>query len=298
MHYLRLAPPRRCTYCSPVSPRQQRHSEADNRTVDFQQYHSFPPQKYQTSLQQDKMALSKMQSVALYTAILITLKFVITHEIRRKGFSNIWDDPVWKNLTSAIDTLTALNSTKLQNSTITIANGTFANGTFANGTFANGTSSTFGSSLPEEKPFYLGFLPRNVFIYTLLVPLQSYWNIGLERLFPARPRGVEVSYQQEKKEKFFDDNEDRDEEVMKRWIAQGRVRRSSVSWGNTFFKWILDMTVGKLWFEVVWHLIDGIVMWEGLAVTLANLKMVSSSRPSIHPSWASRSRQIWKLLFS
>lgn len=212
------------------------------------------------------MALSKMQSVALYTMILITLKFIIAHEIGREGYSKVWDDPVLKNLTSTIETLSALNSTELQNSTINIANGSLT---------IHGSSSMPGS-LQKEKSFYLGFLPRHVFIHVLLVPLQYYWSIGLERFFPARPRGIEVSYKKEMKEKSLDDNENYDEEVVKQWIVQGRVRRSSVSWGNIFFKWILDMTVGKLWFEVIWHLIDGIVMWERLAVTLANLKRVSS----------------------
>jgi hypothetical protein len=215
------------------------------------------------------MALSNLQSVVLYTTILITLKFIISHEIDRQGYS---DDPVWQNFTRTMETALALNGTGLQNSTITIANGTITNGTL----IINGTSSV------------LGDLPRSVFVYALLVPLQYYWNIGLERFFPARPRGVEVSHQREKKEKSFDDNEDRDEEVVKRWIAQGRVRRSSVSWSNTSFKWILDLTVGKLLYEIVFHLVEGIVLWEGLTVTLAKLKLVSSPRPSIHPSRASR----------
>jgi hypothetical protein len=230
------------------------------------------------------MALSNLQSVVLYTTILITLKFIISHEIDRQGYS---DDPVWQNFTRTMETAIALNGTGLQNSTITIANGTITNGTL----IINGTSSAFGSILPGKKPFY-GDLPRSVFVYALLVPLQYYWNIGLERFFPARPRGVEVSHQREKKEKSFDDNEDRDEEVVKRWIAQGRVRRSSVSWCNTSFKWILDLTVGKLLYEIVFHLVEGIVLWEGLTVTLAKLKLVSSPRPSIHPSRASRTRQI------
>jgi hypothetical protein len=168
------------------------------------------------------MALSNLQSVVLYTTILITLKFIISHEIDGQGYS---DDPVWQNFSRTMETALALNGTGLQNSSITIANGTITNGTL----IINGTSSVFGSILPGKKPFYLGDLPRSVFVYALLVPLQYYWNIGLKRFFPARPRGVEVSHQREKKEKSFDDNEDRDEEVVKRWIAQGRVRRSSVS---------------------------------------------------------------------
>jgi len=40
-------------------------------------------------------------------------------------------------------------------------------------------------------------------------------------------------------------NEVQEEEAVKRWIAQGKVRRS-VSWWNTFVKWVLNLTLGNI----------------------------------------------------
>jgi hypothetical protein len=232
------------------------------------------------------MALSKLQSAVLYTTILIALKYVVYHEItRREANPKLWEDPVWKNLTNAVGTIEALKGTTdnrpgPRNTNITISNGTL---------LVNSTAPNMGFHTLNEN--YYRELPRDIFLYALLVPLQYYWNIGLERLFPTRARAVEVSYEPGKKEKSFDDNEDRDEEVVMRWMAQGRVRRSSVSWMNTFFKWVLHLTVGKLVYEVVFHLVEGVVKWRGLSATLAGLKSVSSLRSFFLSSGATRNCQ-------
>ena len=36
-----------------------------------------------------------------------------------------------------------------------------------------------------------------------------------------------------------------EQEVINKWIASGRVQRSSISWMNTLAKWLLDISLGR-----------------------------------------------------
>jgi hypothetical protein len=159
-----------------------------------------------------------------------------------------------KNFTDMVLTLWMLNdhgmeyANALQPNFTTITNGTF---------MVNGTTGSASAPVVDEKRFYLTLLPLNLLYFVLTVPLRYYWYIALERAFPARPRAaVEVAYQPEKKVKAFDDDEHHDEEVVKRWIAQGKVRRASISWTNTFLKWVLDLTVGNIVIQCLSELYD------------------------------------------
>lgn len=92
----------------------------------------------------------------------------------------------------------------------------------------------------------------------LLGTLFCYFEVLLERMFPARPTQVEVVY--ERPQGATDaDREGREEQVVREWIARGRVRHSSLSWWNTFVKWVLGMTVGRLLREVLVSLTSGLV---------------------------------------
>ncbi len=214
------------------------------------------------------MTISQLQSVVLCTTLLIAIRLIFRHEANRNAYADILTDPVWSNFTRLFESLdnttttTTSNSTTLQNATIVAANVTV----------------TLNDPLSDCKEcsstFYLASLPRQVFVYALLVPLQYYWQLCLERFFPARPRGVGFPMKLERKEKILDDDDSREEDVVKRWITHGRVRRSSLSWCNTFLKWILDITMGKVLFEVVFHLVYGFMKWEPFATTFGNLKRV------------------------
>ena len=212
------------------------------------------------------MTRSQMQSAVIQSTILVTLNMIISHEIGRNAYDNVWEDPVLKNLTTAFKNIPS-NATASSNATA----------------LTNSTSSATGSASPltfleEPEAFYLSFLPRNVFVYALLCPLSYYWQIYLERFFPTRPRGVEIDYK--KKEKVeVDMNEGREEEVVKRWIAQGKVRRSSVSWWNTFVKWVLHVTVGELWISSLGRFVVEFVRWRSLAKVLKNFKSVCDIIP-------------------
>lgn len=207
------------------------------------------------------MGLSQMQTVVIATVILLVIKSIFIHEFVRDTLSNtIWDDPVLKNYTTILgfnDNSTA--ATLPQNSTV------------AQVASVNGTSSTAS----PEKSFYRSTLPYEVFLYVLIVPLQQYWNLLLERLFPTRPRGGEALRQSEKV-KAFDDEGDREDELVRRLVAQGKVRRPTMSLCNTALKWLLDLTVGTILFSTIFHTIDGIYKGQGVSKTLSGLKGVSS----------------------
>jgi hypothetical protein len=55
----------------------------------------------------------------------------------------------------------------------------------------------------------------------------------------------------------------------------GKVQRASLSWCNTFLKWILEMTVGRLWFHTVEHVVRELIKLSSPSTMLAGLKMVS-----------------------
>ena len=218
------------------------------------------------------MTRSQLQSAVVQYTVLVALDMILVHEIGRDAYDAVWEDPVLKNLTATMNNFTP-NTTVPTNST-------------------SGMDSA-GSSSKIAESFYLKSLPRHVFVHALLFPLAYYWQVFLERFFPARPRGVKIIYDEKSEKVEVDGNEDREEEIVKRWVAQGKVRRSSVSWWNTFVKWILDLTVGSLLLHSLWHLVDGCVRWRSFAEIFGDLKSVCSKSVSFllksYHFWAPRS---------
>jgi hypothetical protein len=112
----------------------------------------------------------------------------------------------------------------------------------------------------------------------ILSALQYWWLIWLERMLPARPRYRDVPYQRNEK---VEENEDREEEVVKRWIAQGRVRRASLNWCNTFLKWMLQVTVGKFWYHTLGYILVKFLRLDPPRKVLESLKKVTHPSPSL-----------------
>jgi hypothetical protein len=210
------------------------------------------------------MTRSSLQSTVIQYTVIVTFNMILNHEIGRNAYDSVWEDPVLKNLTTTMKNITA-NGTALNNGT------------------SNNSTLALGSAVPlsgDSEGFYFSYLPRNVLVHALLCPLVYYWHIYLERLFPVRPRGVKIAYA--KKEKVeVDVNEGQEEEVVKRWIAQGKVRRSSVSWWNTFVKWVLHITIGKLLFLSLRHVLDGFLRWRSITTSLGTLKGVCDIIPFV-----------------
>lgn len=81
---------------------------------------------------------------------------------------------------------------------------------------------------------------RTFITQVLLGPLLYTWHIWLERLFPSRrsARQSDGAYQVSK-EKEVDDDDTREEQVIQKWLRQGKIHRASLSWRNTFAKWAI-----------------------------------------------------------
>ncbi|KAH8665939.1 hypothetical protein BGZ60DRAFT_410231 [Tricladium varicosporioides] len=200
------------------------------------------------------MTRSELQRAGISYITIIAISMVVFHEAGRNAYDHVWEDPVLKNFTTALNRM-PINKTAADNSTlITLLH--------------ISDNATVGTVYKENaEHFYRSYFPRNLFVYGLLFPLSYYWQIYLERFFPARPRSIETNEKVE-----FNVNEGQEEEVVKRWIAQGKIKRASVSWWNTFVKWVLDLTVGRLWFYSLGYLMDKFIMWKTVEVILGRFK--------------------------
>ncbi|KAH8892870.1 hypothetical protein GQ53DRAFT_763984 [Thozetella sp. PMI_491] len=189
------------------------------------------------------MALFSMQSAVVYTGILIALRFILDHESGRIAAEEVLDNPAWQNMTRVFNTTTNKNLTD------------FRDTPDRNRTWSNEATSLDCDNCGDAWSFYLSWLPKYLLAYVVMIPLQYHWNMWLERCFPARPRDVEVA-QHTRPEKVLggDGDDELEEEVVKRWIAKGRIQRSSISWRNTLLKWLLDIAVGKIMCKVVVNL--------------------------------------------
>jgi hypothetical protein len=128
------------------------------------------------------------------------------------------------------------------------------NGTVGNATEKQKGNETWDAKQKEEsaKRFYTYILPCEVLLFAFLSALNYWWLLWLDHILPARTRTWEVPIAA--KERAFDkieDPEDREEEVVKKWIAQGRVQRSSLSWRNTILKWLIQISIGRVWYTLL-----------------------------------------------
>lgn len=222
---------------------------------------------------------SELLTVGIQYTAFTTVNMVLYHEIGKSAYDNMWEDPAIKNLTALI---THINTTMATNN-ITNVTAAISMSNFTMPTNISSASNPL-NLLGKEESFYLRYLPRTLFVLILLFPLCYYWHIALERFFPTRPRGVEIAYARDEKADIDHDlNEVQEEEVVKRWIAQGKVRRSSVSWWNTFVKWVLNITLGTLWFDALRHILEGLVKWQSFGNIFGSLRGVSVVFP--HSSW-------------
>ncbi|KUJ22217.1 uncharacterized protein LY89DRAFT_396234 [Mollisia scopiformis] len=213
----------------------------------------------------------QMISAVLQTVFLIACGLVISHNLYLSVEGKFTSNDLYKNWTEAVE-LAAKNHNRSNQTTLAIGPGAVV---ISNDTAFNATSTSTSSSNSNES-FYLKSLPRDLLVYTIITIMAYYWQIWLERTFPARPRpSVKVV-----SEKFGDD-ESREEEVVKKWIAQGKIRRASLSWWNTFVKWALDMVVGGLWMTTVYILLGGLLKMDTSPKALfKGLKWVRLSIPS------------------
>lgn len=95
-------------------------------------------------------------------------------------------------------------------------------------------------------------MPRTAVVLVVISALQYYWMVWLERGLRARARREDVGGCVGEEGK----NVVHEEIIVKRWIAQGRVERASLNWWNIFVKWVLELTVGRLWYHAIEHALN------------------------------------------
>ncbi|RYO36438.1 hypothetical protein AA0111_g2859 [Alternaria arborescens] len=208
-----------------------------------------------------------MRNVVLQATAICTVSLLYTHYVSENMFDAVIHDETFSHLAGMLDNATAAEQAhnarleKMQKSvipkdeadnyvmrTVNETNGT----TWSYFVPKNQTELIPNTKNATKESFYGRELPREVLIVFILVILQYWWFVGLEKILPARPRRRDVTYQGKEK---VEESEDREEEVVKKWIAQGRVNRASLNICNTFLKWVLELTVGTLWFLTVQHVL-------------------------------------------
>ena len=213
-----------------------------------------------------------MISAVIQTVFLIACRLIISRNLQASAEGKLTSNDLYKNWTQVVEL--AINASKASNHTTPTIQASSLHTVFSNDTGVNSTLTNTSVSNSEES-FYWRTLPRDVFTCIIITILGYYWQIWLERTFPARTRPSEKVVS----EKFAErDDESREEEVVKKWIAQGKIRRASLSWWNTFVKWVLDVVIGGLWTASVYCLLDRLLkMKSSPKVLLKGLKSVGLS---------------------
>ncbi|KAK7217835.1 hypothetical protein V2G26_005838 [Clonostachys chloroleuca] len=149
---------------------------------------------------------------------------------------SMWDDPTWQNFTATFNEGTA-----------SLFNESFSDWAISNNTL------TLDNEGGASKSYYWNTFPRELLSFTFIAGLMYLWDIWLEDLLPTRPRGVGADA---KTEKAVYPNEPK-EETLGRSIVKSGARRASISWRNTFLKWLMDIVFGTMWKSAVSLVIGG-----------------------------------------
>lgn len=189
------------------------------------------------------MTRSHTITAVLQTVTLSACALVVSHHLFSHAIHNASSSELWQNITAAFEG--AANASAQAGFNDTASSGIVSNGTMFNGTAANNTTN--GISSTDNESFYLRTLPRELFLLIALSPLYYHWHLWLERFLPGRPRVAALTPAGGKP--GFGEGDNQEEEIVQRWIAQGKVRRASLSWWNTFSKWVLNLTFGTMWME-------------------------------------------------
>lgn len=224
-------------------------------------------------------------STVFQTVLLLTCTTITTHHLWTSASGKFTSIELYKNYTDAtklrIQPETPADIVLPPISTITFDISDPLNFTIHNTNTTN-TDETYPpegaveyEDEDEEASFYKHQLPRTVITHIIISLLACYWQLALERAFPARPRPPPSSSpHSEVNAKTGEYEDSREEEVIKKWMAQGKVRRASLSWCNTLVKWLLDVVVGGLWVTAVSCMVGRVLDFEPEEGVLEGLKGV------------------------
>jgi hypothetical protein len=214
-----------------------------------------------------------MRTALLQAIVLWTISMMLDHHYYQNIFSQVIENEAVISLNNALN-ISHSTSTSSTPGQLALDAGNTTNITLSlNHTLglANATAPRLSNAAKQpQESFYRQLLPREAFVFLVVSALQYWWHIFLERILPARPKSRSAP-----SEKEVEHSEDREEEVVKKWVAQGRVRRSSLNWCNTFLKWVLELTVGRLWYHSVSHGVRILLKPEDPKLPLRGLKSVS-----------------------
>jgi len=138
-------------------------------------------------------------------------------------------------------------------------------------------AAPLGADSSSKDKFYSREFPRELFIDFLLQIVCYQWQCWLERTFPARPRQKVDVQQLREKDKHGESSEELEEEIMRKLIAQGKVKRGGVSWINTAIKWALNNILGVIIFAALYETIMGVIIWRSPSKTWSQIKWVCES---------------------
>lgn len=218
-----------------------------------------------------------MRTAVLQATTICVISMLYNHYDTQNMFNEVFQDEGWIGMVSAVNgsLVSASTGTQRGNWKLSVDSGDKSNTTLLLNQTTPLNSTIRPTTRSTGEPFLSRELPRNSIVSIVLLALQYWWFVGLERLLPARPRSKRVPTQQKEQ---VEENEDREEEVVKKWIAQGRVRRASLNWCNTFLKWVIAMTVGNLGLHIVGFTLRELLKFQSPSAVLQGLKRVS--RPS------------------
>jgi hypothetical protein len=206
----------------------------------------FPMRTLEFDTKLFNMVSSKMRTAVLQTTLLYLASEILSLYLNTNMLEYFQKDPAVQNLMA----LLADNSTD-----------------------SNPPSMALTYTSDEELTLWSWHLPRTAVVIALVSALQYYWMVWLEKILPARPRRRNVGGCVDEE----GESNVHEEKIVKRWIAQGRVKSVSLNWWNTFLKWVLELTVGRLWYHAVEHALETLLKLQHPRNILLELNSVSCS---------------------
>ncbi|KAI5365870.1 hypothetical protein Slin15195_G073970 [Septoria linicola] len=206
------------------------------------------------------MAKSHMLSAVIQALALSVLERIISHHLWTHAGEYFNESTRFQDLfnaAAAVGNNTAAKQNHPEysvNITTSFINGSSTSNNYtvpASNLTTTGTNSTSVTDAAAATSFYKHDLPHHLLFLLIIMPLSYYWQIWLERTVPGRLKVQDFpppsSSAAPEKASFGDDDDGKEEAIVQKWIAQGKVKRASLSWWNTFVKWVLELSVGGLW---------------------------------------------------
>ncbi|KAK7957953.1 hypothetical protein PG988_012801 [Apiospora saccharicola] len=202
------------------------------------------------------MDTSDMLSAVVQATVLQVFGGLAAYFLSAGAYDGLWADPVFRDWCSMLGNQTspvldgqnataaaaAATSTSANNNTVMALLNMTSTNYSSDGRFSYPTLEPNPESLPEWQ------LPKKILAVMLTSALIYLWAVGLEWAFPTRPRGIQdgeanppTTPNTKRETVIIELSEKQEEVVVERWIAKGRVRRSSISWYNTMIKWLLEI---------------------------------------------------------